>query len=65
MVTTNELRRRAEIERRPIPRVLIDYDVDMSEEVDFIPRDIDGHRLLMSKPDCYTVRRLLLKQGGL
>jgi len=62
MVTTNELRRRAEIERRLIPRVLIDYDVDMSEEVDFIPRDIDGHRLLMHKPTCYSHRRLVLKQ---
>ena len=62
MVTINELRRRSDSEKRIIPMLLAEYDVDMSEEIEFVPRDMDGHRTLMSKPDCYTVRRLLKKE---
>lgn len=62
MVTINELRRRADAEKRIIPMLLAEYDVDLSCELDFIPRDIDGHRMLMHKHPSYKVRRLIKKE---
>jgi len=62
MVTTNELRRRADEEKRIIPMLLAEYDVDMSCELEFIPRDMDGHRTLMNKHPSYTIRRLIRKE---
>ena len=62
MVTINELRRRADEEKRIIPMLLAEYDVDMSCELEFIPRDMDGHRTLMNKHPSYTIRRLIRKE---
>jgi len=62
MVTTNELRRRSQEEGRVISMLLAEYDVDMSKEIEFVPRDMDGKRTLTQKHPSYKVRRLLKKE---